>query len=760
LPAFFVDRYTRLAISIHLYVLIVKETLMRASYSLSISCVVALLARVAAAQAQTPPADDEVVFTLGQLTVLGERIADTTGDDQVSADEIWKYNVNTLTDAVKLVPGVTSNFISNGRRNEGDISVRGFDRWRVPLSIDGIRVYLPADNRIDFNRFLTPDLGEIQIRKSFVSVLDGPGAMGGAVNLVTRKPTKAFESEFQLGSSFDRGGEYDGWFGTAIVGTKQDLWYAQASATLLDRDSWSLSKDFQPVIFNAGVTTPPAAQGERERQGSASEDSRINLKAGFTPNETDEYTVSFTKQQGEKEAPLGVDFYLSDGRQNCPTSGNNPQCGGAASAPYQANNFWTWPRWDVQSAYWLSNTQFAGGAYLKTRLSYSEFDNALFAWDDGTYSSQSQGRSFQSYYHDSSFGGSVETGHSFFEGSTTRAAFHWRRDRHREYNFNRPTAPQANTEPRQHNEEKTWSLALEHDWAASSTVDLVAGVSYDKNERTRAEEYGTPTASLSLTCIAGSPPCLYAQPIGDDDAFNWQTALQWRYADNAQLGASISSRSRFPNNFERYSTRFGTAIPNPGLGTERAVHYEINWQATPVEDVRLSAAVFYADIQNMIQTVIVQTAPQQTQTQNVGDGSNHGLELSGDWTIAPQLRVGANYSYLHRKIDNPVPANLKPVGTPDHLGFAYLDWQVLPSLSVRPSIEFAGNRWTDINGSATLSYGRIGRYRLANLQVSWRPLANIEAVLGARNLFDKNFELAHNLPEPGRSLYTKVRISF
>ena len=26
-------------------------------------------------------------------------------------------------------------------------------------------------------------------------MLDGPGAMGGAVNLVTRKPTKAFEAE-------------------------------------------------------------------------------------------------------------------------------------------------------------------------------------------------------------------------------------------------------------------------------------------------------------------------------------------------------------------------------------------------------------------------------------------------------------------------------------------------------------------------------------------------------------------------------------
>src|SRR5262249_16693686 len=149
---------------------------------------IALAAGAAGATAQEAPArqDDAQVFTLGEVQVVGDRVTDASSDDRVSAEEIWNFNADTLTDAVKFVPGVTSNFISNGGRNEGDISVRGFDRWRVPLEIDGIRVYLPADNRIDFNRFLTPDLGEVQVRKGRVSVLDGPGAMGGMVNLVTR----------------------------------------------------------------------------------------------------------------------------------------------------------------------------------------------------------------------------------------------------------------------------------------------------------------------------------------------------------------------------------------------------------------------------------------------------------------------------------------------------------------------------------------------------------------------------------------------
>jgi iron complex outermembrane receptor protein len=711
----------------------------------SVSCIVAMLVQAAAAQAQVPAAapanEGEEIFALGQVTVLGERVADTSSDDSISTDEIWNFNANTLTEAVKLVPGVNSGFTSNGRRNEGDISVRGFDRWRVPLSIDGIRVYLPADNRIDFNRFLTPDLGEIQIRKGYASVLDGPGALGGAVNLVTRKPTKEFEAEFQGGTSFDRSGDYEGWFGTALLGTRQESWYLQASLTQLKRDHWTLAKGFTPE--------GPAEDGG-ERNGSYSKDWRINVKAGFTPNETDEYSLSFTKQSGEKGAPLGVDFLLPNGAVRNP--------------PYQPNNYWTWPYWDVQSAYWLSNTQLGDSSYVKTRVYYNEFENALFAWDDATYSSQSANGRFRSFYDDSAFGGSVEAGTSFSENSSTKAALHWRRDRHSEYNFNRPTNPTlSSTEPKQHNEERTWSLALEQSWSATGAVKLVAGVSYDHNERTQAEDFGAiPAQPPGLTCVAAgaTSPCLYGQPLGNDNAFNWQTALQWDYAGNAQLGASISSRSRFPNNFERYSTRFGTAVPNPDLGSERAINYEVNWKAAPIEGAQVSAAVFFADVQNMIQTVIVQASPQLTQTRNVGSGHNHGFELAADWNVLPGLRVGANYSYLKRKIKDPVPANLQPTGVPDHLGFAYVAWQPAATVTVQPSVEFAGNRWTDLNGNATVSYLRIGRYTLANLQLTWRPLQNMEAVLGARNLFDRNFELASGFPEPGRTLFTKVRINF
>ena len=46
---------------------------------------------------------------------------------------------------------------------------------------------------------------------------------------------------------------------------------------------------------------------------------------------------------------------------------------------------------------------------------------------------------------------------------------------------------------------------------------------------------------------------------------------------SGEVHASVSDRARFPVIFELYSTRFGTATPNPDLGPERATNLELGW---------------------------------------------------------------------------------------------------------------------------------------------------------------------------------------
>jgi len=667
-----------------------------------------------AQDAATRPASGDV-FTLGQITVTGERpAAVATGDDTVTREEMWTFDTLTLDDAVKLTPGVMASQDSNGRRNEYDIFVRGFGRWQVPLSIDGVRIYLPADNRLDFRRFLTADLAEVQVKKGYVSVIDGPGAMGGAINLVTRKPTERIEVQAQQGFDLGRDGGHEAWNGYASVGTRQEKFYAHASISYQDRRHWELPGDFE------GTSIQPA--GERNR--SSNRDSRANLKFGFVPNDTDEYTLSYTRQDGSKGAPLNV-------HQDPP----NPP-----------NSYWDWPMWDIENLYFLSSTRFSDTNYLKTRLYHNTFDNALYAYDDATYTTQSNNGRFRSIYADTGYGASVEVGFRAIPDSDTRIAAHWRSDRHTEYNLNRPTHPTLSSrEPTQRNREDTWSLALENTWHAGDAVDVLVGASYDRNDVKQAQEYNANDG-------------LFAYPTGGSDAWNGQAAVYWRQSANSRLGASVSSRTRFATTFERFSTRFGTAVPNPDLGSERGTHLELSWQRQVSDDTGFNAAVFYSDVRDMIQTVVVDAGPPQlTQTRNVGDGEYYGVEFGGQARLSDTFVLGGNATWMHRTIKDPLQPDYRPTGIPGHQALVYATWSPLARWSFTPSIEYADDRW---NSGPGASYLRTGQYALVNLQVQWDFTDNARIALGGRNLTDELYELAWGFPQPGRTFYAKIQVGF
>ena len=80
------------------------------------------------------------------------------------------------------------SFTRIGSRNETTVYVRGFDMRQVPLFIDGIPIYTPYDGYADLGRFTTFDVAEVRVSKGFASVLYGPNALGGAINIVSRRP--------------------------------------------------------------------------------------------------------------------------------------------------------------------------------------------------------------------------------------------------------------------------------------------------------------------------------------------------------------------------------------------------------------------------------------------------------------------------------------------------------------------------------------------------------------------------------------------
>lgn len=669
-------------------------------------------------------------FVLGTIIVTAEDEGQGGTSSTVTGEDALRQNRVTLDDALRNVAGVHVGN-TGGSRNERLVHVRGFDRFQVPVSVDGIRVYLPADNRLDYGRFLTPDLSEIQVQKGHVSVLNGPGGMGGAINLVTRQPTEPFEGEARLGVEAGNRGDITARSGYLSLGTRQENFYLQGSYLRRDNDGFYLSRDY----------APRPQQGAGQREYADTDDSRLNLKAGWTPNATDEYVLSYTRQTGTKRAPYNVDLPMTA----------RP----GTEGPGGTQRDWTWPEWDHDSLAFYSHTELEGG-YVRTRAYYNRFDNLLSAWDDSTQSEQTLRRAFNSRYKDRAWGLSVETGTELGD-HTVKTALHYRRDRHDSIQHNQPDTGR-DLDPMERSEEETFSVALEDTWMLRDDLRIIGGISYDKARMLRADDHDTSDWP--------EPPVLGSYPTGSTDAVNWQLAAIYDH-DSGEYHASLSSRTRFPTRFDRYSTRFGYGEPNPDLKSERATNIELGYSGD-LGPATIQTALFYSKVKDAIQSIPTGEFAEDdrpiTQNQNVGDGTYKGFEVAANWQITHNLGLAANYTWLHRSISDPIRPDYRPTDTPRHSAFLRLDWQAMDNLTVSPSVEVYSSRLTEsaiqTGGDNDIDYTRMGGFGLANLDFDWQATEQASVIFGVRNIFDRNYELAEGFPEPGRTFFLTTRVTF
>jgi len=663
---------------------------------------------------------------------------DSFGGVSLSNRQMETFARDSLDKSVNLVPGVNA-LTTGGPRNEQNIYVRGFDRWQVPLTIDGIRVFLPADNRLDFARFMTPDIAEVQIAKGYVSVLEGPGGMGGQINLVTRRPQKEIEAELRTGVEFGRDGTYEGPKTYGFLGTKRDLYYAQVSGSWRELKGWMLPESYRST----------ANQGWGFRNNSQVYDWNINARIGVTPNATDEYSLSYMRQDGKK----GVPFHITD--------------------PVASQRYWTWPYWQIQNLYWLSNTKLGDTSYVRTKAYWNKFDNSIISYDDPFLLTQTSTKSFNSRYTDYALGGSVEVGTEIAKVDTLKGMFEYRFDDHGSWQeyfglnaFGKTGAASgctANvvcfTQPVTHSQEDTYSAGFENTYRPTKDIDLVQGFSYDWRHLRQAQDFNSSGVLGSLS----NPFGVVSYTPKDAHGPNFQGAAIWRYNETDKVYANVSDRMRFPTLFERFSTRFGGATSNPTLSPERAVNIDIGWGSNFAPGSHVQIDVFHSIVRNLIQSVPVPAyGAGVTQSQNVGSGNFWGAEISGDHRVRDDFSIGGNVTIQRRGVYAPYIIGFQPIGVPDLKINLFAGYRPLPNLTLTPSLEINSSRWTSSTqalGGFNLYY-RTGAVALVNFQGDWQVTPNIKLTAGVRNLFDQLYKMTDGFPEPGRSMYVGAKATF
>ena len=670
-----------------------------------------------------PAADTNNLSDLEQVTVYAPRsisgdVAGTSlGGTTVNQSDMQQFNRDTLDRAFVLASGTSVSLI--GARNETDIWIRGFDRWRVPLYQDGIPVYLPYDDRIDFSRFSTIDLASIQISKGFASVIDGPGAMGGSVNLVSRLVTQPFEGEARYQDTLDSHADHAESIVDVFLGTRQSNWFVQGAGSFDQQSHFRLSDN-----FDGGALQSPG-----DRIDSFHQDYKINLKAGFDPSPGNDYSINYIDQVGRKD--------------------NTPPDSVIPTASLNTVKYWTWPAWNKKSLYWLSQTTVDdSGSYVKVRLYYDRFFNQLDSYDSIAYDTQNTPKSFNSTYYDKAGGGSAELDKNLFDDQDTiRVAGHYRWDQHNETESTR-NIPFGifYQEPWETAEESTYSVALENIYRPTKAWQVIAGMSYDARHLIGDSEW---VASGNKPPFGSS----FAYPVADKHALNGEIAAVYSYSDTGSAHLSYADRQRFPTLFEMYSTRFGTFVNNPDLRPERSHYTQIGIDDV-IYDTRVVINAFVAKITNAITSVAL--TPTISESENVGAERHQGFEIELSRHLLSTLDGGMSFSDLTRV---ELSGGTVQTDTPGQKLFAYLDWRPLPRLEVVPDVDLESRRWLQ-SAINNLVYYQGGSFTLVGLKAAYNPIDPLKVELGVTNLMDRNYVIEDGYNGPGREYFVNVRVKF
>lgn len=598
------------------------------------------LIAAAATPAAPPPAE---VFSLGSIEVVGRRESPADRLPVRLDDAVFQpLDRRDLAAALPLVPGVT--LIHAGERNEALVSVRGFDSRQVPLFLDGVPVYVPYDGNVDLRRFSTGDVAFVSVARGFSSVLYGPNALGGAINVVSRRPRAPVEGAL---AAFAGGGGRRGF--DARLGGVRGAWYAQAYLGVDASDTFRLASGFRPGPTENG--------GDREN--ASRRDRKASFKLGYTPSPDDEYALGVSVQRGEKDNP--------------PYAGADPR---------QRARFWRWPQWEKTSVHYVSTTRLAGG-YAKPRVYYDTFRNTLDAFDNATYTTQLLGSSFRSIYDDYTWGSALEGGLAPFSGHTLKGAFHFKRDVHRERNVGQAVQTMR---------DETASLALEDTWQAQRGLSFAGGVSF---ERRRSQEAQNRSGAGFV-----------AFPANDNRTANPQLGAFYAPASGTTWHATVARKTRFPTLKDRYSYRMGQALPNPDLRPERALHYELGYEGPLAAGLRLRAAAFLGELQEAIVQVddVARTATGAPlfQLRNFGRVGNRGFEIGLDQAPAKWLHWSASYTRLLR--ENKTAPALRLTDTPADRFVARAELRPLAGWSVLPIFEYATDRYSTSYGIVAAGY--------------------------------------------------------
>ncbi|MFT4026104.1 MAG: TonB-dependent receptor [Novosphingobium sp.] len=225
--------------------------------------------------------DEEIIV---QATRSNRRVQDEPVRVEVINREEIEEKILMRPGNVALILSETGGLrvqVTSPSLGGANVRVQGMDGRFTQLLADGLPLYGGQSSSLGLLQVPPTDLGQVEVIKGAASALYGPSALGGVINLVSRRPKDVFEGEVLLNATTRGGQDATAYAATPLGagwGASLTGGYHRQVRHALDGDGWTDIPGYarwtvRPRLFwegadGARLFATFGAMGERRRGGS------------------------------------------------------------------------------------------------------------------------------------------------------------------------------------------------------------------------------------------------------------------------------------------------------------------------------------------------------------------------------------------------------------------------------------------------------------------------------------------------------------
>lgn len=236
------------------------------------------------------PSKDEIIVTANRIETPLAKVGSSVS--VITEKEIEDRQNTYVSDILREVPGMAVNRTA-AFGSVAQVRIRGAEGNHTLVLIDGVRMNNPAqENEFYFSHLLSDDIGRIEILRGSQSTLYGSEAIGGVINIISRRATEPLEVRALL-----EGGSFNTARGNlSLLGKSDRLDYALSASG----------------FTTAGVSSADAQDGNTERDGYRN--ATLSGRFGYDVTEEARVTgaIRYTDSRTEYDPTLPPTYTLQD----------------------------------------------------------------------------------------------------------------------------------------------------------------------------------------------------------------------------------------------------------------------------------------------------------------------------------------------------------------------------------------------------------------------------------------------------------------